>query len=62
MPFYGYDYGQGVDAITGSKYLEILKSSKPKIQWNEEEHEHFFYYEKGGIRHVVYYPSLMVFM
>jgi len=41
--FYGYNYTpEGGRAIFGSEYLDILKSFKGKIRWDETSKEHFF--------------------
>jgi len=41
--FYGYNYTpEGGRAILASEYLNILKSFKGKIQWDNNNKEHFF--------------------
>lgn len=41
--FYGYIYTpEGGRAILASEYLDILKSFKGKIQWDDNSKEHFF--------------------
>lgn len=57
IPFYGYQWesGQDPEAILGNRFVEILKRSKPKIQWDESSHEHFIVYEKTK---KVYFPTL----
>lgn len=41
--FYGYNYTpEGGGAILASEYLDILKSFKGKIRWDDKSKEHFF--------------------
>ncbi|XP_011864292.1 PREDICTED: chitinase domain-containing protein 1 isoform X2 [Vollenhovia emeryi] len=41
--FYGYNYTpEGGRTIIASEYLDILKSFKGKIQWDDSSKEHFF--------------------
>lgn len=41
--FYGYNYTpEGGKAILASEYLDILRSFKGKIQWDDKSKEHFF--------------------
>ncbi|XP_011633115.1 chitinase domain-containing protein 1-like, partial [Pogonomyrmex barbatus] len=41
--FYGYNYTpEGGKAILASEYLDILKSFKGKIHWDDNSKEHFF--------------------
>jgi len=41
--FYGYNYTpDGGRAIIASEYLDILKSFKGKIHWDNSSKEHFF--------------------
>ncbi|XP_003382825.2 PREDICTED: chitinase domain-containing protein 1-like [Amphimedon queenslandica] len=58
--FYGYDFGpSGMDAVVGNRYVELLSNYKPKIEWDDHCSEHYFNYKTaGGMRHLVYYPSL----
>ncbi len=62
MPFYGYDFEMNTnhrEAIVGTTYLQLLHQYKPKLQWDDFSHEHFFQFKKDKISpHSVYYPSL----
>ncbi|XP_063952973.1 chitinase domain-containing protein 1-like [Lytechinus pictus] len=57
LNFYGYDFGpQAADAITGPRYLELLK--KNKLKWDSNSAEHYFEYKDGSISRRVFYPTL----
>ncbi|XP_072175955.1 chitinase domain-containing protein 1-like [Diadema setosum] len=57
LNFYGYDFGlQAADAITGPRYLELLK--KHKLKWEAGAAEHVFEYKDGTVTRQVYYPTL----
>lgn len=61
--FYGNDFvlsGDGGGAIMGGDYISLLEKYKPVMQWEEKSEEHMFVYsDAGGIKHAVFYPSLM---
>ncbi|XP_020300718.1 chitinase domain-containing protein 1 [Pseudomyrmex gracilis] len=57
--FYGYNYTpEGGRAILASEYLDILKSFKGKIQWDEKSKEHFFEAKLPIGNGYVFYPTL----
>lgn len=59
LNFYGYDFTSStMDALVGSRYLELLSKHKPKLKWDAHCAEHYFEYKSGSGRHEVYYPSL----
>ena len=47
LPFYGYD---NTEAILGHKYIELLQTHKPKLQWDDDSEEHYFVYTVGEWR------------
>lgn len=50
----------GGGAITGREYLSLLEEHKPVLHWEEKSEEHVFIYANDkGIKHAVFYPSLM---
>ncbi|KTF80453.1 hypothetical protein cypCar_00030403, partial [Cyprinus carpio] len=58
---YGLDFSShgGAEPLLGTRYVELLKEVKPKLQWDENTGEHFFNYKRSnGVKHVVYYPTL----
>ncbi|KAL5727069.1 hypothetical protein ACHQM5_000301 [Ranunculus cassubicifolius] len=62
--FYGNDFllskGDGGGAITGRDYVSLLEKYRPVLQWDEKSEEHMFVYsDTQGIKHAVFYPSLM---
>ncbi|BAF05510.1 Os01g0619800 [Oryza sativa Japonica Group] len=61
--FYGNDFllskGDGGNAITGRDFIYLLDKYKPSLQWDEKSSEHFFVYSDKGLRHAVFYPTLM---
>uniref|UniRef100_A0A0E0JLA0 Chitinase domain-containing protein 1 n=1 Tax=Oryza punctata TaxID=4537 RepID=A0A0E0JLA0_ORYPU len=62
--FYGNDFllskkGDGGNAITGRDFIYLLEKYKPSLQWDEKSSEHFFVYSDKGLRHAVFYPTLM---
>nr|TKW15425.1 hypothetical protein SEVIR_5G236600v2 [Setaria viridis] len=61
--FYGNDFllsrGSGGGAITGRDFVLLLEKYKPSLQWDEKSVEHFFIYSDEGVRHAVFYPTLM---
>ncbi|OVA01938.1 Glycoside hydrolase [Macleaya cordata] len=62
--FYGNDFvlseGLGGGAITGRDYLSLLEKHRPVLHWEEKSEEHMFIYsDNRGIKHAVFYPSLM---
>lgn len=60
LNFYGNDYSsQGSEAILGNKYIELLKTYKPTIEWEDTSAENYFRYMKGNVPHAVFYPSLL---
>ncbi|KYM94707.1 Chitinase domain-containing protein 1 [Cyphomyrmex costatus] len=57
--FYGYNYTpEGGRAILASEYLNILKSFKGKIQWDNSSKEHFFESKLTTGNGYVFYPTL----
>ncbi|KAL4642167.1 chitinase domain-containing protein 1 isoform X1 [Arapaima gigas] len=56
---YGLDFSSqgGAEPLLGSRYVELLKEVKPRLQWDDQAGEHHFSY-KSSAKHVVYYPSL----
>ncbi|XP_018052328.1 PREDICTED: chitinase domain-containing protein 1 [Atta colombica] len=57
--FYGYNYTpEGGRAILASEYLNILKSFKGKIQWDNSSKEHFFEPKLATGNGYVFYPTL----
>ncbi|XP_012235700.1 chitinase domain-containing protein 1 [Linepithema humile] len=57
--FYGYNYTpEGGRAILASEYLDILKSFKGKIQWDNKSKEHFFESKLPIGNGYVFYPTL----
>ncbi|EZA47618.1 hypothetical protein DMN91_012217 [Ooceraea biroi] len=57
--FYGYNYTpEGGRAILASEYLDILKSFKGKIRWDDNSKEHFFESKLPGGNGYVFYPTL----
>ncbi|WVZ69641.1 hypothetical protein U9M48_018400, partial [Paspalum notatum var. saurae] len=61
--FYGNDFllsrGTGGGAITGRDFVHLLEKYKPSLQWDEKSLEHFFIYSDEGVKHAVFYPTLM---
>ncbi|KAJ1284362.1 hypothetical protein BS78_03G197800 [Paspalum vaginatum] len=61
--FYGNDFllsrGTGGGAITGRDFVHLLEKYKPSLQWDEKSLEHFFVYSDEGVKHAVFYPTLM---
>ncbi|KAF8676001.1 hypothetical protein HU200_047504 [Digitaria exilis] len=61
--FYGNDFllsrGNGGGAITGRDFVHLLEKYKPSLQWDEKSLEHFFIYSDEGVKHAVFYPTLM---
>ncbi|KAL6615596.1 hypothetical protein ACP70R_037866 [Stipagrostis hirtigluma subsp. patula] len=61
--FYGNDFllsrGSGGGAITGRDFIHLLEKYKPSLQWDEKSLEHYFIYSDEGVRHAVFYPTLM---
>nr|AVY91700.1 glycosyl hydrolase [Saccharum hybrid cultivar SP80-3280] len=61
--FYGNDFllsrGTGGGAITGRDFIHLLEKHKPSLQWDEQNLEHFFIYSDEGVKHAVFYPTLM---
>lgn len=60
LNFYGYDYSQfKMEAITGPKYLELVKQYEPQLIWDQVAKEaHFTYVDPNGKEHQVWYPTL----
>ncbi|XP_017881103.1 chitinase domain-containing protein 1 [Ceratina calcarata] len=59
LNFYGYNYTpQGGGAILGSDYLRILESIKKKIQWDENNKEHYFEAKSSDGSGIIFYPTL----
>ncbi|CAO2170667.1 unnamed protein product [Urochloa humidicola] len=61
--FYGNDFllsrGSGGGAITGRDFVLLLEKYRPSLQWDEKSLEHFFIYSDEGVKHAVFYPTLM---
>ncbi|KAL6842573.1 hypothetical protein ACP4OV_027417 [Aristida adscensionis] len=61
--FYGNDFllsrGTGGGAITGRDFIHLVEKYKPSLQWDEKSLEHYFIYSDEGVRHAVFYPTLM---
>ncbi|KAK3161306.1 hypothetical protein QOZ80_1BG0075470 [Eleusine coracana subsp. coracana] len=61
--FYGNDFlltrGSGSGPITGRDFLHLLEKYKPYLQWDDKSLEHYFIYSDEGVRHAVFYPTLM---
>ena len=51
--------GSGGGAITGRDFVHLLEKYKPSLQWDEKSLEHFFIYSHEGVRHAVFFPTLM---
>lgn len=58
--FYGNDFllPQGGGPILGDRYIELLSKFKPEIKWDDQNKEHYFFYEDHDGKHIVYYPTL----
>ena len=61
LNFYGNDYVMpaGSRSLLGHEYMEILKIFDPALTWDKKSKEHMVEYTKDGLRHTVYYPSLV---
>jgi len=60
IPFYGYDWNGSTgksEPIFGSSYISNLKQYKPKINWNDNDKEHYYTYTDGKTKHTVYPPT-----
>uniref|UniRef100_A0A453F2L8 Chitinase domain-containing protein 1 n=1 Tax=Aegilops tauschii subsp. strangulata TaxID=200361 RepID=A0A453F2L8_AEGTS len=61
--FYGNDFllskGGGGGSITGRDFIHLLEKYKPSLQWDDKSSEHFFIYSDKGVRHAVFYPTLL---
>ncbi|CAO2204057.1 unnamed protein product [Urochloa humidicola] len=61
--FYGNDFilsrGSSGSAITGRDFVLLLEKYKPSLQWDDKSLEHFFIYSNEGVKHAVFYPTLM---
>ena len=42
----------------GHEYIELLKQHDPTLIWDKRTKEHVFDYDKDGMHHEVYYPTL----
>ncbi|KAL3141269.1 hypothetical protein ABBQ38_003604 [Trebouxia sp. C0009 RCD-2024] len=60
LNFYGNNYvlPSGGRALLGHEYIELLKQYNPALIWDKRTKEHVFEYDKEGMHHEVYYPSL----
>ena len=60
LNFYGYKFenGKHPEPILSRDYIEMLKTYKPKIQWDSYGHENFVTFKKNNNPTKVYYPSL----
>lgn len=47
--------------ILSNEILEILKQKKPKIIWDNEAKEHYFYFVEKSNEFVVWFPTLKYF-
>lgn len=44
--------------VVGSQVLKILKQYNPRIEWQQDSHEHFFqYFTESGVHRAVFYPT-----
>ncbi|KAM0912691.1 hypothetical protein ACQ4PT_012656 [Festuca glaucescens] len=61
--FYGNDFllskGGAGSSITGRDLVHLLEKYRPSLQWDDKSSEHFFTYSDEGVRHAVFYPTLM---
>jgi chitinase domain-containing protein 1 len=53
-----YTGGAG-SSITGRDFIHLIEKYKPSLQWDDKSSEHFFIYLDEGVRHAVFYPTLM---
>jgi chitinase domain-containing protein 1 len=60
VAFYGVDHTLGVQAesIIGHAFITQIKKHEPDLIWDDEAHEHKYYYYRDDKRHMVYYPTL----
>ncbi|KAJ8333788.1 hypothetical protein SKAU_G00411070 [Synaphobranchus kaupii] len=61
LNLYGLDFSSqgGAEPLVGDRYIELLGEMKPRLFWDEQAGEHYFYYKRGKEnKHVVYYPTL----
>ncbi|KAK4874178.1 hypothetical protein RN001_013538 [Aquatica leii] len=59
LNFYGNDYTpNGGGAIVTHDYLNLLKSLKGKMQYDDESCENYFEVKNNDGRHLVFYPTL----
>ncbi|XP_048758393.2 chitinase domain-containing protein 1-like isoform X2 [Ostrea edulis] len=47
------------DFSNPSRYLEILKKSKPKFKWDTDSEEHIAEYKMDSRNSIIYYPTLL---
>jgi hypothetical protein len=58
LPFFGFDFsGTDKKHIFGDGVLDVLKSQRVGIRWDDTLDEHEIFYSDGRKQHSIYYPS-----
>ncbi len=62
LNLYGYDYSssEGRKDIIGDTFISITMQNSLVTNWSESDRENHFSYTKNGIKHTMYYPTLLV--